>query len=137
MEHLDRDALLVPVRCGVDRRHPADTEHAIEAVLSPKHAAETRVGDRLRFVVRHRSEAEHTARETAPWLRRFWAARSMIAPITLPHDLVGRVTDRAGKQPRACETGSSIPSECGCGHMARYLLRCRCVTYIPSGERTS
>jgi hypothetical protein len=58
VEHLDGEALLVPVRRRVDHRHPADAEHPVEPVLAAKDATESRASESEDLVVRHGPVAE-------------------------------------------------------------------------------
>ena len=64
VEHLDGEALLVPVRGRVDDRHPADAEHAVEAVLAAEHMPEARFGNLFQLVVGHGVRQSYLRRGT-------------------------------------------------------------------------
>ena len=65
VEHLDREALRVPVRGGVDGRHPAGAEHLVEDVLAAEDGPDPRRGAGVSVIVCRRVQ-HPTARSVSP-----------------------------------------------------------------------
>jgi hypothetical protein len=53
VQHLDGDALLIPMRGRKNDRHPAYPEHAVEPVLAAQHRSQAPLSAVLEVVVRH------------------------------------------------------------------------------------
>jgi hypothetical protein len=65
VQHLDGEALLVPVRGGVDGGHAPDADHPVEPILAPEHTTEPFLRELLQLGIVHQT----SGKSTRPWGR--------------------------------------------------------------------